>query len=61
VLVGITVSGNFRRWERAMFVFLFASLLVIPLALLSHPDPGAVAKGFLQPGIQGGLTSTRRS
>jgi Mn2+/Fe2+ NRAMP family transporter len=40
-----------------MFVFLFASLLVIPLALLSHPDPGAVAKGFLQPGIQGGLTS----
>jgi Mn2+/Fe2+ NRAMP family transporter len=57
VLVGITVSGNFRRWERAMFVFLFASLLVIPLALLSHPDPGAVAKGFLQPGIQGGLTS----
>ena len=57
VLVGITVTGNFRRWERAMFVFLFASLLVIPLALLSHPDPGAVAKGFLQPGIQGGLTS----
>src|SRR5467141_811086 len=57
VLVGITVSGNFRRWERAMFVFLYASLLVIPLALLSHPDPGAVAKGFLQPGIQGGLTS----
>jgi len=57
VLVAITVSGNFRRWERAMFVFLFASLLVIPLALLSHPDPGAVAKGFLQPGIQGGLTS----
>jgi Mn2+/Fe2+ NRAMP family transporter len=57
VLVAITVSGNFRRWERAMFVFLFASLLVIPLALLSHPDPGAVMKGFLQPGIQGGLTS----
>jgi len=57
VLVAITVSGNFRRWERAMFVFLFASLLVIPLALLSHPDPGALMKGFLQPGIQGGLTS----
>src|SRR6266699_6345145 len=50
VLVAITVSGNFRRWERAMFVFLFASLLVIPLALLSHPDPGALMKGFLQPG-----------
>src|SRR5438067_9579287 len=22
VLIGITISGNFRRWERAMFVFL---------------------------------------
>ncbi len=57
VLVAITVSGNFRRWERAMFVFLFASLLVVPLAVLSHPDPGAVFKGFVHPGIQGGLTS----
>jgi len=57
VLVGITVSGNFRRWERAMFVFLFASLLVLPLAVMSHPDPSAVLKGFFQPGIQGGLTS----
>ncbi len=41
VLIAITLSGNFRSWERAMFFFLFASLLVIPLALLSHPSPGA--------------------
>ena len=57
VLIGITVSGNFRRWERAMFVFVAASLLVIPLLVLSHPDPGAALKGFLQPGVQGGFTS----
>jgi NRAMP (natural resistance-associated macrophage protein)-like metal ion transporter len=57
VLIGITVTGNFRRWERAMFVFLFASLLVLPLAILSHPDPVAALKGFVQPSIQGGLTS----
>jgi len=57
ILIGITISGNFRRWERAMFVFLFASLLVLPLALLSHPDPGAVVHGFFVPGVQGGLTS----
>src|SRR2546428_472370 len=57
VLVLITLSGNFRRWERAMFVFLFASLLVLPLVVLSHPDPGAALSGFLRPGIQGGLTS----
>jgi len=57
VLIGITISGNFRRWERAMFAFLFASLLVIPLAVLSHPNPGAAIRGFVMPGIQGGLTS----
>ena len=57
LLIGITVSGNFRRWERAMFVFLFASLLVLPLAVLSHPDPGAALRGFLVPGVEGGLTS----
>jgi Mn2+/Fe2+ NRAMP family transporter len=57
LLIGITVSGNFRRWERSMFVFLFASLLVLPLAALSHPDPGATLRGFVVPSIAGGLTS----
>src|SRR5712691_1795203 len=49
LLIGITVSGNFRRWE--------PSLLVLPLAALSHPDPGASLRGFVVPGIEGGLTS----
>ena len=57
VLIGITLSGNFSRWERAMFVFLFASLLALPLVALSHPNPGAALSGFVTPGIQGGLTS----
>jgi Mn2+/Fe2+ NRAMP family transporter len=57
VLIAITLSGNFRSWERAMFFFLFASLLVIPLALLSHPSPGAVLRGFLVPGVYSGFTS----
>jgi len=57
ILIGITVTGNFRRWERAMFVFLFASLLVLPLVVLSHPDPGGALTGFIKPGIEGGLTS----
>src|SRR5881392_4126298 len=51
LLVGITISGNFRRWERAMFVFLFASLLVLPLVVLSHPSPIAALKGFVMPGV----------
>jgi Mn2+/Fe2+ NRAMP family transporter len=57
LLIGITVTGNFRRWERAMFVFLFASLLVLPLVALAHPDPGAALQGFVKPGVAGGLTS----
>ena len=57
-LIGITLTGNFRRWERAMFVFVGASLLVFPLVVLSHPDPGAALKGFVIPSVQGGVTST---
>jgi Mn2+/Fe2+ NRAMP family transporter len=57
ILIGITVTGNFRRWERAMFVFLFASLLVLPLVFLSHPDPAASLHGLIIPSIQGGFSS----
>jgi Mn2+/Fe2+ NRAMP family transporter len=57
ILIGITVTGNFRRWERAMFVFLFASLLVLPLVFLSHPDPAAALHGIVVPSIQGGFSS----
>ena len=57
VLIGITITGNFRRWERAMFVFLVCSLLVFPLAFFSHPDPEQVLRGLFIPGIAGGVTS----
>jgi Mn2+/Fe2+ NRAMP family transporter len=58
LLVGITLSGSFRRWERAMFAFIGVSLLLIPLALLSHPYYGQIAFHFVVPGIQGGISST---
>src|SRR5579859_5474457 len=57
ILIGITITGNFRRWERAMFVFLGISLLVVPLAILSHPSAGEAIKGFVIPSITGGFTS----
>ena len=57
VLIGITVTGNFRRWERAMFVFLVCNLLIFPLAFLSHPDGSQVLRGLLLPGIAGGVSS----
>ncbi len=57
VLVGITLSGSFRRWERAMFAFIGVSLLLIPLALLSHPYYSQIAYHFVVPGIEGGISS----
>ena len=57
LLIAVTASGSFRRWERAMMVFIVTSLVLIPLAFLSHPSYGASAYHFFVPGIQGGVTS----
>src|SRR5271165_5647612 len=35
LLIAITMSGSFRAWERAMFVFVFANLLIVPLFFLA--------------------------
>jgi Mn2+/Fe2+ NRAMP family transporter len=57
-LIGITASGSFRSWERAMFVFVFANLLIIPLFFMAHPKAGPILHDFLVPGIYGGANST---
>jgi len=57
-LVAITAGGSFRFWERSMFVFVFANLLVIPLFFLAHPHASSIAHDFVVPGIQGGAGST---
>jgi Mn2+/Fe2+ NRAMP family transporter len=56
LLIAATASGSFVRWERLMFVFIAANFLVIPLVVMSHPQPGPVVHDFLIPGIRGGLT-----
>jgi Mn2+/Fe2+ NRAMP family transporter len=58
ILIGITASGSFRRWERAIFLFIATSLVLYPLALLSQPHYGSIARHLVVPGIQGGATST---
>src|SRR5579872_5205802 len=58
LLVAITATGSFRAWERAMFVFVFANLLTVPLFVLSHANVGTVAAHFFVPGIAGGANST---
>jgi NRAMP (natural resistance-associated macrophage protein)-like metal ion transporter len=58
LLVGITMSGSFRRWERSMFAFIAVSLVLLPLLILSHPHWGQVGYHFVVPGVQGGVNST---
>jgi NRAMP (natural resistance-associated macrophage protein)-like metal ion transporter len=57
-LIAITASGSFRFWERSMFVFVFANVLVIPLFFMAHPHISQVAHDFVVPGILGGANST---
>ncbi|HEY1592135.1 MAG TPA: NRAMP family divalent metal transporter [Solirubrobacteraceae bacterium] len=57
-LIGVTVTGSFRSWERSMFVFVFANVLLIPLFFMARPHAGPIAHGFFVPGIQGGANST---
>jgi NRAMP (natural resistance-associated macrophage protein)-like metal ion transporter len=56
-LVAIMASGSFRRWERAMFLFIAITLLQIPMLLMSHPQWGQAAKAFVVPSISGGVSS----
>jgi NRAMP (natural resistance-associated macrophage protein)-like metal ion transporter len=56
-LVAVTASGSFRLWERSMFLFVFANLLVIPLFFLSHPQAGPIVRHLFVPGIAGGASS----
>jgi Mn2+/Fe2+ NRAMP family transporter len=57
VLIAITASGSFRRWERAMFAFIAVSLVQIPLAFMSGPHYPSIFHHFVVPGVQGGVTS----
>jgi NRAMP (natural resistance-associated macrophage protein)-like metal ion transporter len=58
LLIGITASGSFRRWERAMFLFIGASfVLFVPLVIFSHPQAGSIAFHFIVPGVRGGVSS----
>ena len=56
-LIAITTTGSFRRWEAAMLLFIGSSLVLFPLAFLSHPGYGATVHHLLVPGIQGGVSS----
>jgi NRAMP (natural resistance-associated macrophage protein)-like metal ion transporter len=57
ILVVITASGSFRKWEQAMFGFIAVSIILFPMAFLSYPRWGSIAYHFVVPGVQGGFSS----
>ncbi|MGH7608728.1 MAG: NRAMP family divalent metal transporter [Candidatus Dormibacteria bacterium] len=57
-LLAMVATGSFQRWERFMFVFIVTSLLMFPLAWLSHPGSGPILVGMSHPGVVGGFNST---
>jgi NRAMP (natural resistance-associated macrophage protein)-like metal ion transporter len=58
LLVAITASGSFARWERSLFMFIAVSLILFPLAFTSDPRWSQIGYHFVVPGVQGGFTST---
>ncbi|TQF07257.1 divalent metal cation transporter [Kitasatospora acidiphila] len=57
LLIAMTASGSFRRWERAMFALIAVSLLLVPLLLMSQPKWLHAAHSFVVPSVQGGISS----
>ncbi len=56
-LIVMTATGSFRRWERFMLLFVVANLLIIPLAVMAHPNVATVIHHSFIPGIKGGASS----
>ncbi len=57
-LIAMTLTGSFQHWERFMYVFVVSNLLVIPLAVLSHPRLGPIVHGTFVPSVGGRINST---
>jgi NRAMP (natural resistance-associated macrophage protein)-like metal ion transporter len=57
-LIGMTVTGSFRRWERFMYLLMVVNFVGIPLALMTHPEPAVIIRDSLIPHVQGGLDAT---
>ncbi|MDH6108437.1 Mn2+/Fe2+ NRAMP family transporter [Kitasatospora sp. MAP12-15] len=57
LLFAVVAGGSFRRWERFLFALIALNIVMLPMALMSHPKVGETAAGFV-PQFPGGLNST---
>ena len=49
VIIGAAGTGDFRRFERFSLFLVFASLLLVPIVVMVHPEPGVMVRDFLVP------------
>src|ERR1700693_1326444 len=42
LLIGSTVTGSFRSWERFMYLLIATNFIAIPMAFMVHPKAGAI-------------------
>jgi len=57
ILILVTLTGSFRKWETFMFMCVAVNFIAIPLAFLSHPHIGPIVHDAFVPSVQGGLNS----
>jgi len=46
-LIVVSATGNFRRWERAMYALILADVGVVALALIARPSPSTISSGLV--------------
>ena len=56
VLVAVTLTGRFRRWEQAMYALVALNLVAVPLALLSDPHTSGSVVHVSVHGLRGEFT-----
>jgi NRAMP (natural resistance-associated macrophage protein)-like metal ion transporter len=49
IIIGAASTGDFRRFERFSMFLVFASLLLVPIVVMVHPEPGQMVHDFLVP------------
>jgi Mn2+/Fe2+ NRAMP family transporter len=54
VVMAAAFTGSFRTFERIAVAFCLGSLLLIPIAFMSHPSLGQMAHDFVVPQMPGG-------
>ncbi|MGW8955636.1 Nramp family divalent metal transporter [Streptomyces sp. NPDC055709] len=54
IIVASAFTGSFRRFERVAMILCVASLLLVPIYVMVHPDTSQMVQDFVMPKLPGG-------